>query len=169
MDKRNVIRTRWVDYRNHTYTRVNSLKASRKAEILDEKRYKFPLDELLEKCKDKNSVLDDFECEYLFWDIERKAKGDKKNDESDEGNGEKGVASEEHEANTLEIADYLMLMKMLNNPSFIAEYKKRYIPLMSSAPEMFATLLEVERKKQNKGGMTKLIDAILKKMAKKSA
>lgn len=169
MDKRNVIRTRWVDYRNHTYTRVNSLKASRKAEILDEKRYKFPLDELLEKCKDKNSVLDDFECEYLFWDIERKAKGDKKNDESDEGNGEKGVASEEHEENTLEIADYLMLMKMLNNPSFIAEYKKRYIPLMSSAPEMFATLLEVERKKQNKGGMTKLIDAILKKMAKKSA
>lgn len=173
MDKRNVIRTRRVDYRNHNYTRVNSLKASRKAEILDEKRYKFPLDELLEKCKDKNSVLDDFECEYLFWDIERKAKGDKKNDESCEksgnGNGDENGEAKEREENALEIADYLMLMKMLNNPSFLAEYKKRYIPLMSSAPEMFATLLEVEKKKQSKGGMTKLIDDILAKMAKKSA
>lgn len=145
MNSRNIIRTRFVDYRNHCYTRVNSLKASRKAEILAEKKYKFPLDELLEKCKDKDVVLDDFECEYLFWDIEAKA----------------GTNDENTEGEALDIPDYLMLMKMLDNPSFIAEYRKRYVDIMKGAPDMFATLLKVKRDQQGKTGMKAVITEII--------
>lgn len=153
MDKRNVIRTRWVDYKNHAYTRVNSLKASRKADILSEKRYQFPLDELLIKCKDKESILDDFECEFLFLELERRAAA------TDSVHCAGGTAN-----GGLSIPDYLMLMKMLKNPPFIAEYKQRYAALMAGAPEMFATLLKVEADQQIKPGMTHVCSNILKKM-----